>query len=93
MAIFSRIVNACMLTLWNPDFVMGFVKPEVLGSDLHKRYGYENSQPSFVATVDGKQVYEGIFLWMTGDDAILDLAHFLDVLWPKIDATVVARGR
>jgi hypothetical protein len=89
-ALLSRVVNACMLTLWNPDFVIGFVLPEVLGSDLHKRYGYENSEPSLVVTTAGVKTYEGIFLWMTGDDATLDLARFLDELWPKIDPTVVA---
>ncbi len=88
-ALLSRIVNACMLTLWKPDYVIGFVLPEVLGSELHKRYGYENSEPSLVITTDGMKMYEGIFLWMTGDDATMDLAKFLDVLWPKIDPTVV----
>jgi hypothetical protein len=89
-ALLSRVVNACMITLWRPDYVIGFVLPEVLGSDLHKRYGYENFEPSLVVTADGVKAYEGIFLWMTGDDAILDLARFLDELWPKIDPTVVA---
>ncbi len=92
-ALLSRIVNAAMLTLWNPDYVMGFVKPEVLGTDLYKRYGYENAQPSFEVHQGGKCLYEGIFLWMTGDDATADLARFLDVLWPQIDAAVVARHR
>jgi hypothetical protein len=88
-ALLSRVVNACMLTLWNPDYIIGFVLPEVLGSDLHRRYGYENWEPSLIVTTAGVKTYEGIFLWMTNDDAVLDLARFLDVLWPKIDPTVV----
>jgi hypothetical protein len=91
-ALVSRVINACMLTLWDPDFVMGFVKHDVVGSDLYHRYGYHNAQPSLVVTQGDETYYEGTFLWMTKEDATADLAYFLDVLWPKIDAAVVARG-
>jgi hypothetical protein len=91
-ALVSRVINACMLTLWDPEYVMGFVKHEVVGSDLYHRYGYHNAQPSIVVTQGGETYYEGIFLWMTKEDATADLAHFLDVLWPQIDAAVVARS-
>ena len=90
-ALLSRLMNACMLTLWNPDFVIGFVKDEVYGTDLQKRYGYENAQPSMYLTKDGVDLFDGILLWMTADDAAEDIARFLDVLWPEIDAAVVAR--
>jgi hypothetical protein len=89
-ALLSRIINACMLTLWDPDFVMGFVKPDVVGSDLYKRYGYKRAEPSLVVKQDQRTVYEGTFLWMTRTDATIDLADFLDRLWPQIDPTVVA---
>jgi hypothetical protein len=89
-ALLSRIVNACMLTLWDPDFVMGFVKPDVVGTDLYKRYGYERAEPSLVVKQEQRLLYEGTFLWMTRTDATLDLANFLDKLWPQIDPTVVA---
>jgi hypothetical protein len=92
-ALLSRIVNACMLTLWDPDYVMGFVKPDVVGSDLYKRYGYEKAENSFEIYKDGARIYEGVFLWMTGDDATGDLARFLDVLWPQIDAAIISRNR
>jgi hypothetical protein len=89
-ALISRIVNACMLTLWDPDYVMGFVKPDVLGSDLHKRYGYERAEPSLIVHQADRKLYEGIFLWMTRTDATIDLADFLERLWPQIDPTVIA---
>jgi hypothetical protein len=89
-ALLSRIVNACMLTLWDPDFVMGFVKPDVVGSDLYKRYGYKRAEPSLIVKQEQRTVYEGTFLWMTRTDATLDLADFLERLWPQIDPTVVA---
>jgi hypothetical protein len=92
-AMLSRIVNACVITLWNPDYILGAVRREVFGSDLFKRYGYTKAEPSYVIRKDGVEVADAILLWMTREDAIIDLAQYLDVLWPQIDSAVVARGR
>ncbi len=92
-AMLSRIVNACMLTLWDPDYILGGVRFEVIGTDLYTRYGYKKGEPSLVFEKDGANVAEVMLLWMTREDALLDLAHFLDVLWPEIDTAVVPRRR
>ena len=92
-ALLSRLMNACMLTLWNPDYVLGFVKDEVYGTDLQKRYGYEKGQQGMFITRHGAVMIEAVLLWMTADDVAEDTARFLDVLWPQIDAAVVARRR
>jgi len=92
-ALLSRLMNACMLTLWNPDYVMGFVKAADFGTDLQKRYGYEKSDRPMFISKNGELMIEAVLLWMTADDVAEDTARFLDVLWPEIDAAVVARGR
>jgi hypothetical protein len=86
-----HVINACMLTLWNPDTITGFVKPEVIGTELHHRYGFEHAEPSFVITKDGQKLLETVFLWVSRDDALIHLASFLDILWPQIDAAITAR--
>ena len=92
-AIFGRLVNACALTLWDAQFVLGFVRRELKDSGYHKRYGFKNDEPSLVIAQGGDMLIEAILLWMTADDTAADLAQFLDGLWSEIDATVVAGRR
>lgn len=92
-AVFGRLVNACMLTLWDAQFVLGFVRAELQDSGYHKRYGFKYDSPSLVITQNGEQLIEAILLWMTADDTAADIALFLDGLWSEINATVVTGRR
>ena len=92
-AVFGRLVNACMVTLWNAEFVLGFVRSELKDSGYHTRYGFKHDEPSLVITQNDTTLIEAILLWMTADETAGDIALFLEGLWSEIDATVVAGRR
>ncbi len=89
-AVMPRLTHACMITLWNIDHMIGFLKPEVIGSGLQQRYGYTHFEPSFRYVENGEEVYDGLLVWMSATEMTDDVARFLDVLWPQIDARSVA---
>ena len=64
---------------------------EHLGTDYHKRYGYKHEASAIVVHENGKYLQEAVLLWMTATETTEDLAHFLNIMWPQIDAAVIAR--
>ncbi len=92
-SLFATLINACMLTMWDPHTIIGFVRNEVIGTNLHDRYGFRHHEPSLVISQNGKVSIEATLLWMTAAETAESTARFLDVLWPKIDAGIVARDR
>lgn len=92
-ALFATLINACMQTMWNPDYIVGFVRNEVIGTNLHDRYGFKHHEPSLVISQNGTVLIEAALLWMTAADTSESVGRFLDVLWPKIDAGIVSRDR
>lgn len=92
-ALFCRLVTATMLTLWNPDLVLGLLDYKLAGTNYHKRYGYTHDEPMLTFTGNGEVLLEAVLLWMTAGDTAEDLARFLDAVWPQIDAAVVAGHR
>ena len=58
-----------------------------------RRYGYTHTAPSLYFYEHGRMSSEAVLMWMHADDVALDLARFLDVLWPEINAAVVGGSR
>ena len=92
-ALVGRLVNASMLTLWNPDVLLGLVRMEAADTNYRRRYGYTHTAPSLMVYQNGEPLSDATLLWMTADDSAIELAHFLDDLWPQIDAAVVGGRR
>lgn len=90
-ALWTRLVNASALALWEPDLTVGFVRAEVGGSPYHQRYAYKNADKSLLIKSHDKVILEAVLGWMTMSDAAEDVAHFLGGLWPQID-TGIATG-
>jgi hypothetical protein len=86
--IYARTISACISTLWNPDYIAGAVKPNVIGTRAHVNYGFAHYEPSLTIFSDDQPITDLVLLWMDESEAAIDLAHFLDVLWPKINAAV-----
>jgi hypothetical protein len=82
-----------MMTLWNPDYILGSVAKQWHGTDYAQRYGYLNQMPILEVLQDGRKLDEYVLLWMSAADSAVDLARFIDVLWPQIDAAVIAGSR
>jgi hypothetical protein len=89
-AIFCRLVTATMLTLWNPDLILGSVAADLRDTGYAERYGYKSATPMLEVSKDGHKLAEYVLLWMSAAETAEDLAHFLDVLWPQIDRAVVS---
>ena len=87
----TRLMNAVMLTLWNPDVVLGAIPPKQVGSGLHTRYSYRRLGGGFTVYRGSEFWFDEVLVWETPEETTLDLAHYLDVLWPQIDAAVAAR--
>ncbi len=92
-SIMSYIVNACLLTLWNPAYLLGSVQHSTVGSGLYERYGYLHSMASLVVTSNGMPEVDLTIVYMTPNEFLDGLATYLDEIWPKIDAAVAARQR
>jgi hypothetical protein len=91
--IYARTISACINTLWGPDYIAGAVKPNVIGTRAHSNYGFAHYEPSLTIFSGNQPITDLVLLWMDESEAAIDLAHFLDVLWPKIDAAVVTGDR
>ncbi len=92
-SIFGYIINACLLTLWNPSYLLGSVQHSTVGTGLFQRYGYPHSMSSLIVTSHGKQAADLTILYMTRDEFTEGLATYLDEIWPKIDAAVASGNR
>ncbi len=91
-SLWTRLVNGVALALWEPDLTVGFVRAELDGSGYHKRYSYTNADQSLFIKTHERVLLEAVLCWMTMTDAAEDIAHFLDGLWPEVDAGVAAGG-
>lgn len=92
-SIITHLTNACVLTLWNPTYLLGSVEQTKFGTPLQQRYGFPHLSVSIKITKASKPVTELALLWMTADDAYTGLGRYLEVIWPEIDAAVAARNR
>ena len=92
-SIMGYIVNSCLLTLWNPAYLLGSVQKSTVGTGLFARYGYNHATSSLAIHSYGKQVAELTIMYMTAEEFTDGLAVYLDEIWPKIDAAVAARDR
>jgi len=92
-SIFVNLMNACMLTLWNPDYVIGFVPVATRGTGLHQRYNFPHASPALHVTRDGKPAFDQILIWQDASEALDGVARYLDVIWPQIDAAVISGNR
>jgi hypothetical protein len=91
--IYARTISACISTLWNPDYIVGAVKREVIGTRAHTNYGFAHFEPSFTVLANDQPLIDLVLLWMDQSETAIDLARFLDVLWPKINAAIGAGDR
>ena len=92
-SIFVHIVNACMMTLWDPAHLLGSVPNTTMGTGLYQRYGYSHSISPLIITAAGKQVADLAIIHISAHDFIAGLAIYLDEIWPKFDAAVASRNR
>jgi hypothetical protein len=92
-AVFARTVNACLRAMHGVDYVLGSVRPDVVGTELHDNYGFKHHQGTFTIIQGDTILTEAHLLWMDHAELERDLIYFLNTLWPKIDAAVVARRR
>jgi hypothetical protein len=91
-AVFCRLVTATMLAHWDTEIVLGAVAAQFDGTDYARRYGYAHEAPMLCTYVNGQLLREFVLLWMTAGETAIDLARFVDVLWPQFDAAVIARS-
>lgn len=92
-SIIAHLTNACVLTLWNPTYLLGSVEQTNFGTPVQQRYGFPHLSVSIKITKASKPVTELALLWMTADEAYAELGRYLEVIWPEIDAAVAARNR
>lgn len=92
-SIIAHLTNACVLTLWNPAYLLGSVEHTKFGTPLQMRYGFPHLSVTIKVTKGAKPVTDLALLWMTADEAYAELGRYLEVIWPEIDAAVAARNR
>jgi GNAT superfamily N-acetyltransferase len=92
-SLFVRTMNALMVTLWNADYALGFLRPNVIGTRLHEDYGFAHHQPSFTIYHGEKIAIEAYLVWLGEAETAVELARFLDTLPAKVDTGVIARNR
>ena len=92
-AMFANLMYACIYTLWNPSYVIGFVPLAKQGSALHQRYNLPHASPRMRVTSGDTVLDELVLIWMTADETIDALRVFLDEIWPQIDTAISAGDR
>jgi hypothetical protein len=92
-SIYTRTMNACMATLWKPDYLYGLLRSEVIGTVAHRAYGFTYSQPTLTIKLNDIPSVELVLLWMDVEEVSNDLIHYLDTLCPQVDGAIVTRRR
>ena len=92
-SIFAYTLNACIMTLWNPDYLVGSVKHTTAGTALFRRYGYEHEMSSLHISLRGKPETKLTIMYMNAQEFLHRLARYLDEIWPEIDAAIASRNR
>ena len=92
-SIMANLMFACILTLWNPSYIIGTVNTSTKGTALHHRYNLPHAEESITVSKNGVPLVELVLLWTSALEATEALSRYLDQIWPEIDAAVVARSR
>ena len=92
-SIFAHLMFACVLTLWNPDYLIGFVNHATYDSALNHRYYMSHGEEAMTITRNGEFLVKLVLLWTSAEQSLAGLGRYLDELWPQIDAAVIARNR
>ena len=87
-----RLSRAFALAHWNTRYTIALVSEKIAGSPLFEMYGYQRIEPSFRISGLMAQDMVGSLMWMDADELADDLARFLALERPEIDATVARRG-
>ena len=92
VSIAARLSRAFALAHWNTRYTIALVSEKIAGSPLFEMYGYQRIEPSFRISGLMAQDMVGSLMWMDADELADDLARFLALERPEIDATVARRG-